>query len=157
MAMNCDCRIDVRARRRLFGVFVVGSGALTITGFVIFAMLLVRGATRGEKYSAAATVSVAFERALFDDRIDDAYSLTSVRFRQQLRLDEFRELVRNYPALKGPEGARYYYHATVDESRVDSDEFTFKTEISNNGHAVCLIHVVVKERDKWKVDSVALR
>jgi hypothetical protein len=101
-------------------------------------------------------VSRAFGVALERGRIDDAYALTTLRFRRQLSLKQFRELIERYPALRGPAEAPYQYDSKVDHDP-DFLRFTHHVYVSNHGHSASFTYIVIMEEGQWKVDALTFR
>jgi hypothetical protein len=159
MSATCDPKRDAKGKRRRV-VLGITCGAvvalLLLVGLGIIIWRVIAARVDVEKFTGAAAISRAFEHALQDGYLTDAYRLTTHRFQQQVSIDEFKELINRYPALRGPEEAPYNYHGKVDHT-FGSDQFTFETEVLDHGHTAIFTYVIVKEDAQWKVDSVVFK
>ena len=148
---------DERAKRRQMVLGITITSVITLlflAAIVTIVWRVIAANADRKKYNAACSLSLAFEHALQNGCIADAYCMTTPRFQQQTSLGNFIELINRYPALRGPEEAPYHYEGKMDHE-FGSDQFTFKTEVSNHGHIAMLIYVIVKNVRQWKVDSVS--
>lgn len=146
-------------RKRLCAALLVLAGAVIFGVLVGVALVILHirdGLINEQNYRGACATSIAFERALFDDRIADAYSLTTRQFQQQQSLEAFKGLVGRYPAVKGPYGKEYVNDGNVDHP-FGSEIMTFDTRISNNGFFASFTYVIVREDGQWKVDSLTFK
>jgi hypothetical protein len=151
----------VRARGRARQAFAL---LLALLGVGVFIYLFLASRADDERHVAAGAVSKEFKRALEDDRIAEAYRLTTQSFQEKLSLEKFRELIERYPALKGRgEKSRSGYHGKVYEyhGKVQHDfgslQFTYEVQITNHGQTASFSYVIVREDGSWRVNALNFR
>jgi hypothetical protein len=146
--------------RRMTVLLAVAAGALVVSIFVVLLGTLIwlfgYSIPDDRERAAAAKTHAAFELALEEVRVRDAYALTSARFQQETSFDGFRELIDQHPIVIGRPGT----HWTKDgwaAHKSGPHEFTHHTVVTSDGHVVSFTCVFVVERGQARVDSLTFR
>jgi hypothetical protein len=135
------------------GVLVVAI-VLSVVGFTAW---LARTMADDKNHLNAARTDSSFQLALEDERIADAYALTTQRFQQEISFERFCNLIDQHAAVKGRPGARWSKHQKMPTHKSGSREFTYQTDVSVDGQITSFICVIVEEGRQWRIDSLTFR
>jgi len=96
-----------------------------------------------------------FSENLASGRIDAAYAQTSPRFQKKQTLEEFKALLKRYPALTTAT-SRNLSNMDVKQTP-DCLEAPGQKVLNGPNIAKTVYLILVKEDEQWKVDSISVR
>ncbi len=97
----------------------------------------------------------AFELALEEERLADAYAMTTPRFQRETSFDDFNDLIERNPAAKGRRGSHWTKKEKLLRQQSGSHEFMFQTGVYSERQSAAYQYVVITTgRGHAKVDSL---
>ena len=94
MSALYDSDNDKRAKRRRLVIGITSGAVITLlAALVMIVWRLIAAVADRDTYCAACSLSLAFEHALHNGLISDAYCMTTPQFQQQISVGNFKELI----------------------------------------------------------------
>jgi hypothetical protein len=129
---------------------------LSIVGVVILACggLIYWGSGALADLSKAQNEADAFLNLIGAEKLDEAYAATAPAFRSKVTPEQFRDLIKKYPAFtkqtrRSLGGMRIY-------ARPEGTQAQIQYNLASPNNTLSLMMVLVKVNGRWQVESVNL-